>query len=323
MNRSMILKRAGVLALALLPFTAMAQDFPSRNISIVVPYPPGGVVDPVARLLAPALSKEFGQSVTVDNRAGAGGAIGAKVVAAAKPDGHTILFHIGVVAAHPTTQKNAGYDVRTDLAPVSLIASGPYVLSVSPAFPAKNLQELVAHTRANPGKMFYGSAGLGTLNHLAGELINAAAGISMTHVPYKGNGPMIAGLLGGEIQLGLDTIPGSKALAAGGKLRMLAVTSLKRNAAIPEVPTASESGLPGFEFDFWEAFFLPRGTPDAIVNAWHAAIVKALRDPAVAKQLAAFGFDVIGSTPKELADKVNADVARYAEVARKAKITFE
>lgn len=318
------MKRLTVLLLsALAPLVVSAQDFPSRNISIVVPYPPGGVVDPVARLLAPALAKEFGQSVTVDNRAGAGGAIGARAVAAARPDGHTILFHIGVVAAHPTTQRNAGYDVRTDLAPVSLIASGPYVLSVSPAFPAKSVTELVAYTKANPGRMFYGSAGLGTLNHLAGELINAAAGISMTHVPYKGNGPMIAGLLGGEIQLGLDTIPGSKALAAGGKLRMLAVTSLKRNAAIPEVPTAAESGLPGFEFDFWEAFFLPRGTPDAIVNAWHAAIVKALRDPAVAKQLAGFGFDVVGSTPKELADKVNADVAKYAEVARRANIKFD
>lgn len=318
------MKRLTVLLLsALAPLVVSAQDFPSRNISIFVPYPPGGVVDPVARLLAPALAKEFGQSVTVDNRAGAGGAIGARAVAAARPDGHTILFHIGVVAAHPTTQRNAGYDVRTDLAPVSLIASGPYVLSVSPAFPAKSVTELVAYTKANPGRMFYGSAGLGTLNHLAGELINAAAGISMTHVPYKGNGPMIAGLLGGEIQLGLDTIPGSKALAAGGKLRMLAVTSLKRNAAIPEVPTAAESGLPGFEFDFWEAFFLPRGTPDAIVNAWHAAIVKALRDPAVAKQLATFGFDVVGSTPRELADKVHTDVAKYAEVARRANIKFD
>lgn len=318
------MRRFTVLLLtALAPLSASAQDFPSRNISIVVPYPPGGVVDPVARLLAPGLAKEFGQNVTVDNRAGAGGAIGAKAVTAAKPDGHTILFHIGVVAAHPTTQKNAGYDVRTDLAPVSLIASGPYVLSVAPAFPAKNVNELIAHAKSNPGKVFYGSAGLGTLNHLAGELLNAAAGISMTHVPYKGNGPMITGLLGGEIQLGMDTIPGSKALAAGGKLRMLAVTSLKRNPALPEVPTAAESGLPGFEFDFWEAFFLPRGTPEPVVNAWHAGIIKALRDPAVSKQLAEFGFEVVGSTPKQLADKVNADVAKYAEVARRAKITFE
>jgi tripartite-type tricarboxylate transporter receptor subunit TctC len=315
--------RPWALVLALFPLPGMAQDFPSRNISIVVPYPPGGVVDPVARLLAPLLAKEFGQSVTVDNRAGAGGAIGAQAVARAKPDGHTILFHIGVVAAHPTTQKSAGYDVRTDLSPVSLIASGPYVLSVAPAFPARNVNELIAHTKANPGKMFYGSAGLGTLNHLAGELINSAAGISMTHVPYKGNGPMIAGLLGGEIQLGLDTIPGSKALAAGGKLRMLAVTSLKRNPALPEVPTAAESGLPGFEFDFWEAFFLPRGTPEPVVNAWNGAIVKALRDPGIARQLADFGFEVVGSTPKQLADKVNADVAKYADVARRAKINFE
>lgn len=313
----------GLAVLALLPLAAFAQDFPSRNISIVVPYPPGGVVDPVARLLAPALAKELGQNVTIDNRAGAGGAIGAQAVAKAKPDGHTILFHIGVVAAHPTTQKNAGYDPRADLAPVSLVAAGPYVLSVNPGFPPKTASELVAYARANPGKVFYGSAGLGTLNHLAGELINAAAGIQMTHVPYKGNGPLIAGLLGGEIQLGIDTIPGSKALGTSGKLRMLAVTSAKRNPALPDVPTAAESGLPGFTFDFWEAFFLPKGAPEAVVNAWHAAIVKALKDPAVAKQLADFGFEVIGSTPKELADKLAADIAKYADVARKAKLTFE
>lgn len=315
--------RSLAAALALLPAAVLAQDFPSRNITVVVPYPPGGVVDPVARILAPVLAKELGQSVTIDNRAGAGGAIGSQAVAKAKPDGHTILFHIGVVAAHPTTQKNAGYDPRADLAPVSLVASGPYVLSVNPGFPPKTVSELVAYSKANPGKVFYGSAGLGTLNHLAGELINAAAGISMTHVPYKGNGPLIAGLLGGEIQLGIDTIPGSKALGTSGKLRMIAVTSAKRNPALPDVPTAAESGLPGFTFDFWEAYFLPKGTPDAVVNAWNAAIVKALKDPAVAKQLGDFGFDVIGSSPQQLADKLAADIAKYADVARRAKITFE
>ena len=312
-----------MMILVLLSFSVSAQDFPSRNISIVVPYPPGGVVDPVARILAPVLSKELGQSVTIDNRAGAGGAIGAQAVVRAKPDGHTILFHIGVVAAQPTTQKNAGYDIRRDLVPVSLAVIGPYVLSVNLAFPPKNVQELISYSKANPSKVFYGSAGVGTLNHLAGELINAAAGTSMVHVPYKGNGPLITALMSGEIQLGIDTIPGSKALAAGGKLRMIAVTGLERNPSLPHIPTAIESGLPGFSFDFWEAFFLPKGTPEPIVNAWHKAVVKALNDPTVSQQLADLGFKVIASTPQQLNERVNSDIDKYSDLALKANLVFE
>ncbi|MFN0005246.1 MAG: Bug family tripartite tricarboxylate transporter substrate binding protein [Burkholderiaceae bacterium] len=312
-----------MMILVLLSFSVSAQDFPSRNISIVVPYPPGGVVDPVARILAPVLSKELGQSVMIDNRVGAGGAIGAQVVVRAKPDGHTILFHIGVVAAQPTTQKNAGYDIRRDLVPVSLAVIGPYVLSVNLAFPPKNVQELISYSKANPSKVFYGSAGVGTLNHLAGELINAAAGTSMVHVPYKGNGPLITALMSGEIQLGIDTIPGSKALAAGGKLRMIAVTGLERNPSLPHIPTAIESGLPGFSFDFWEAFFLPKGTPEPIVNAWHKAVVKALNDPTVSQQLADLGFKVIASTPQQLNERVNSDIDKYSDLALKANLVFE
>jgi len=312
-----------MMILVLLSFSVSAQDFPSRNISIVVPYPPGGVVDPVARILAPVLSKELGQSVTIDNRAGAGGAIGAQAVVRAKPDGHTILFHICVGAAQPTTQKNAGYDIRRDLVPVSLAAIGPYVLSVNLAFPPKNVQELISYSKANPSKVFYGSAGVGTLNHLAGELINAAASTSMVHVPYKGNGPLITALMSGEIQLGIDTIPGSKALAAGGKLRMIAVTGLERNPSLPHIPTAIESGLPGFSFDFWEAFFLPKGTPEPIVNAWHKAVVKALNDSTVLQQLADLGFKVIASTPQQLNERVNSDIEKYSDLASKANLVFE
>jgi tripartite-type tricarboxylate transporter receptor subunit TctC len=299
------------------------SDFPARHLTIVVPYPPGGVVDPVARILGPGLGKELGQPVVIENRAGASGAIGANSVVRAKPDGHTILFHIGVVAAHPTTMKNAGYDVRTDLAPVSLVVTGPYVISANLDLPAKSISELIAYCRSNLRKVFYGSAGIGTLNHLAGELFNAAAGIEMIHVPYKGNGPLIAGLLGGEIQIGMDTIPGSKALAAGGKLRMLAVTSLARNPALPDLPSVTESGVKGFEFALWEAFFLPKGTPEAIVATWQAAIVRVLRDPGVIKQLADYGFEIVGSTPQQLAERVRADIVKYADIIKRAKIVFD
>lgn len=298
-------------------------EFPSRNVTLVVPYPPGGVVDPVARILAPVLSRELGQPVVVENRAGAAGSIGAKSVARATPDGHTILLHTGVVAVHPSTMKDAGYDVRTDLASVGLVVAGPYVISTNLDFPARTIPDLVAYAKANPGKVFYGSAGIGSSNHLGGELFNHAAGIAMTHVPYKGNGPLVAGLLSGEIQVGMETIPGSKALAAGGRLRMLAVTSLRRNPALPDLPSVDETGVKGYEVLLWEGLFLPKGTPEPIVARWNAVLVKALREPGVLKQLTDYGFEIVGSTPGELDEKIRIDIDKWAEVIKKANIVVD
>lgn len=306
------------------PLAVHAQgDFPSKPITLVVPYPPGGVVDPVARILAPSLGKELGQTVVVENRAGAAGSIGAKSVARAAPDGHTILLHTGVVTVHPSTMKNAGYDVRNDLVPVSLIVAGPYVISSNMDFPAKTIPDLISYSKANPGKVFYGSAGVGSSNHLAGELLNNAAGIAMTHVPYKGNGPLVAGLLSGEIQIGMETIPGSKALAAAGKLRMLAVTSLRRNPALPDLPSVHEMGVQGYEVLLWEGLFLPKGTPEATVGRWNAALLKVLREPGVTKQLSDYGFEIVGSTPKELDEKVHSDIRMWSDLIRKANIVVE
>lgn len=313
----------GLLAAGWSMVAGAQGDFPSKPITLVVPYPPGGVVDPVARIIAPALSNELGQPVVVDNRAGAAGAIGAKSVARAAPDGHTALLHTGVVTVHPSTMKNAGYDVRTDLAPVSLLVAGPYVISANLDFPARSIPDLVAYAKGHPGKVFYGSAGIGSSNHLAGELFNSMAGIDMMHVPYKGNGPLVAGLLSGEIQIGMDTIPGSKALAAGGKLRMLAVTSLGRNPALPDVPSVNESGVKGYEVLLWEGIFLPKGTPEPIVEKWNAALRKVLKDPGVVKNLTDFGFEIIGSTPKELDARIRSDIELWAGIIKKANIVVE
>jgi tripartite-type tricarboxylate transporter receptor subunit TctC len=322
LKRRTIAALAALLAFAAAPVLAQAP-FPSKSIQIVVPYAPGGVVDPVARLLAPRLSKELGQPVVVENRPGAAGAMGTAFVGRAEPDGHTILLNTGVVSVHPSTQKNPGYDTRRDLVPVSMIASGPYVLVVNNSLPVTNVREFLAYAKANPGKLFYGSSGTGSSLHLITELLNSESGLDIKHVPYKGNGPVMTALIGGEIQMAFDTIPGSKALGDAGRVRMLAVTSEGRNAALPNLPSLSEGGVKGFEAVLWEGFFLPKGTPDAIVAKWNAAIRTALQDPEVKKRLTELGFDVAGSTARELKDRVEADLAKWAGVTKHARINLE
>lgn len=313
-----------VLIWLILAGSAHSQNaFPSKPIQLVVPFPPGGVVDPVARLMAPLLSKALGQPVVVENRAGAGGALAAAAVARAEPDGHTALLHTSVVTMHPHTLKNAGYDPRRDLVPVSLIGRGPYVIAVNPLMPVRTVAELIAFTKANPGKVFYGSAGNGSATHLIGELFNGVSGAKMIHVPYKGNGPMMTAIAGGEIQVGFDTIPGSKALSESGKVRTIAVTSKSRNPAAPDLPSMAEAGMSGFEVTLWEAVFLPRGTPDAIVARWNSAILEALQSPELKNRLVALGFDVGGSTPRQLQERIEVDIAKWAEVIKRANISAE
>ncbi len=321
----------GVLALWLLcaatPGNAQqaGDGFPTRSVQLVVPYPPGGVVDPVARILAPRLANEFGQPVVVENRAGAGGSIGANYVARARPDGHTILLHTGSgMVIQQLANRNVGYDARTDFTPVSQIAAAPYVVSVTPGLPVQSLAELVALARSRPGELLYGSAGIGSSPHLITELFNRSAGIEMRHVPYRGNGPMVNALVAGhEIHIGLDTIPGSKALAEAGRLRVLALTGPRRNQALPDLPTVAELGFPGFEATLWLGFFLPRGTPEEAVARWHAALSTALRDEAVRRRLVDLGFDIEVSTPRELGERVASELAKWDEVIRAANITFE
>jgi tripartite-type tricarboxylate transporter receptor subunit TctC len=255
-------KLAAVLfMLGLAPMPAMSQSaagFPDRPIKLIVPYPPGGSTDPVARLLAQEIQPKLGQPVVVDNRAGAAGSIGTEAVARAAPDGYTILLHTSVISTDPTLKKNIAYDVKRDLTPITLAVTGPYLVVVNPSLPVKNIAELIAYAKANPGKLFYGSAGQGSSGHLIGELFKMAAGIDMTHVPYKGGGPSITGLMGNEVQVLFDTIGGSRSLAESGKLRAIAVTSPARSPVMPTVPTVSESGLKDFARNTGSASSRPR-----------------------------------------------------------------
>jgi len=273
--------------------------------------------------MAAKLSQVLGYPVIVVNRVGAAGAIGTASVANGEPDGHTILLNTGSVSVHPNTYKTPSYDPRTDLTAVSLIASGPFVLVANRDLPVATVSELLSYARANPGKLFYGTGGNGSQLHLLTELLKKAAGIDMIHVPYKGNGPMIAGLIGGEVQVAFDTIPTSKSLADAGRVRMFAVTTKTRNAVVPNVPTLAESGLKGFESGQWQAFFLPRNTPEIVVAKWNKAILAVLKYPDIKSRLAELGFEVVGSTPRQLKEQVESDLITWAEVMRNSKIMVE
>lgn len=315
---------AGIVLLAVFGSTSAAQpDFPSKTIQLVVPFPPGGSLEPVARLLAAKLSPILGHQVLVIYRVGAAGAIGTVSVARGEPDGHTILLNTGSVSVHPNTNKNPSYDPRVDLTSVSLIASGPFVLVANRELPVASVHELLRFARANPGKLFYGTGGNGSQLHLMMELLKKTAGIDMVHVPYKGNGPMITGLIGGEVQVAFDTIPTSKNLADAGRIRMLAVTTKARSSVLPTLPTLSESGVVGFESGQWQAFFLPKGAPETIVVKWNTAILEALRDLELKGRLEALGFEVVGSTPSQLKVRVESDMLMWGEVVRNANISLE
>jgi tripartite-type tricarboxylate transporter receptor subunit TctC len=295
----------------------------TKPITMIVPFAPGGSTDPVARLIAPRLSKELGQPVVVENKPGAAGALGTVMAARAAPDGHTILLNTGVVAVHPSTQKQPGYDVRIDLVPVTQLAAGPYTLAINPQLPVRTVAELIAYGKANPGKLFYGTSGTGSSLHLLTELFNEATGLKMTHVPYKGNGPVVTALIGGEIQVAFDTIPGSKAMRDGGKVRLLAITSKERNKLLPDVPTVEQAGVKGFEAQTWAGIFLPKGTRAEIVQRYHAALTTVLKDEEVRSKLAEIGYEVIGNTPEQFAKQIDVELKQWAAVSKSAKINLE
>jgi len=307
----------------LVPALCLAQGaggYPDKPIKLVVPYPPGGSTDPVARLLAQDIASRIGQPIVVDNRPGAAGSIGTEAVARAAPDGYTILLHTSVIATDPTLKKNAAYDVKRDLAPITLAVTGPYLVVVNPSLPVKNIAELIAYAKANPGKLFYGSAGQGSSGHLIGELFKQAAGIEMTHVPYKGGGPSITGLMGNEVQLLFDTLGGSRSLAESGKLRALAVTSPARSPVMPNVPTVSESGLKDFQAVYWLGIFAPSKTPQPIVDKLYREIKQSLDNPEIKAKLLEQGNVAQGLPPAEFAKALDADIQRYRTVIETAKI---
>ena len=313
-----------LLAFALLAvFPVHAQEWPTRPVRMIVPFPPGGGTDTVARPLAGKLAQILGQQVVVDNRGGAGGTIGAGVAAKSPPDGYTILLYSvhGAVAA--AAYKSLPYDLQKDLVPVTTVAIFPDVLVAANRVPAKTLPELVAWAKAHPANLNCGSAGNGTSRHLSCELFNAAAGVNATHVPYKGTGPAMQALMGGEIDWVFEALGSAAGQIRGGAVRPIVVTSAKRSPAFPEIPTAIESGLAGFEITSWYGLWVPAGTPPAVVQKLHDAVVKAFADPELKDTWAKLGAEPGGSSPEAFKALIDKDVAKWGKVVRDAKITLE
>jgi tripartite-type tricarboxylate transporter receptor subunit TctC len=307
---------AAVIAAA--PVVAVAQAYPTKPVRFIAPYAPGGATDLLTRTLAQKLTEYLGQTVVPDNRPGAGGNVGAEIAAKSLPDGYTILLApVSPMAINVTLYgKKLPFNPEKDFAPITLVAKVPLVIVVNLNVPAKNLQEFIALARSRPGKMTYGSSGNGSSNHMTGAMLMSAAKLDMVHIPYKGGGPGMIALLGGEIDMMVAQIPSSKQLHVAGKARALAVSGAKRSAAMPDVPTMMESGLPGFEATSWYCVVAPAGTPKAIVDRLNAEIVKALNTPEMRQRLADEGAEVEPSTPAELARFVHTEIAKWAKAVK-------
>ena len=296
---------------------AHAQPYPSKPIRFVVPYPAGGPLDTVARLLAQKVTQSTKQPMIVDNKPGAGGNIGADAVAKSAPDGYTILM--GAVATHainPTLYASIPYDPIRDFAPVTQVASTPNVLVVHPSIPASNVREFIAYAKANPGKLNFGSGSAGSAGHLAGELFKTMAGVDMTHVPYKGAAPAMQDLIGGQIQRMFDNLASSLAQVRAGNVKALAVTTAKRTALAPELPTIAESGLPGFDISTWFGIFVPAGTSREVVEKLHGEFARALAAPDVRERMLNLGAEPVGSKPAEFAAYIRGEADKYARVVK-------
>jgi tripartite-type tricarboxylate transporter receptor subunit TctC len=308
---------AGVLIAALGAVAASAQDYPNRPITLVVPFPPGGSTTIVARIVADRMSEALGQSIIIDNRGGAGGTVGSRAVAKSPADGYTILLgYTGTLAIGPTLYGNAGYDPRADFAPIGRIGTAPNTLVVHPSLPVHSVAELIAYAKANPGKINYGSAGIGTVSHVCGEYFATAAGVRITHIPYKGTGPAIIDLLGGHIPMAFAPVPATHENARTGKLRMLAVTSAVRSTLLPDVPTIAEAALPGFEAVLRYGLVAPPGTPRAIVDKLNAALNNALASEEVRARLAIDGAEPLPSTPAQYADDIDREETQWSKVVK-------
>jgi tripartite-type tricarboxylate transporter receptor subunit TctC len=307
-----------VLVAVLAPALACAQTWPSRQVTIVVGFTAGGSTDIVARMVADEMRKRWGQPVVVENKPGAGGNIGAAVVARAKPDGYTLLMgSVGPLAINPTLYASMPYDNLRDFAPITLVVHVPNMLVVNPAtIDARSFSEFVALLRASPGKYFFASTGTGTSAHLSGEQLKVMAGVDAVHVPYKGAGGVTDVLAGSQPLFSFATIPSVIQFVRAGRLRALAVTSLKRSGAAPEVPTVAESGLPEFEASSWFGLLGPAGLPREIVDKVHAEAVRIVRVPEIGEKLSQQGADPVGSTPGEFADYIRAETRKWARIVK-------
>jgi tripartite-type tricarboxylate transporter receptor subunit TctC len=303
---------------------ASAQTYPSRTITLVVPFPPGGSTSIVGRVVADKMSQLLGQSIVVDNRGGAGGTVGTKAVAKSEPDGYTLLAgYTGTLAIGPSLYRNAGYDPRKDFAAIGSIGCSPSSLVVHPSFSVKSVAELIAYAKVNPGKVNFGSAGVGTVGHITGEYFAHAAGIQIVHIPYKGTGPALSDLLGGHIPMSFSPIATTAGNVKAGLLRGLAVTSAHRNALLPDVPTMIEAGVPDFDASLCYGLVAPAGTPRPIIDRLNAALRAALASDEVKEQLELDGTGIVPGTPEQYADFIDKDEKKWSELVKASGVEPE
>ena len=318
-----IIQAAAIAALLGTATSAMAQAWPAKTITIVVPFATGGTTDAIARSLGQELSKSLGKPVIVENKPGAGATIGADYVAKAKPDGHTLLLGAVHHTIASSVYKKLPYDFQRDFAPVTTVALVPNVLVVNANVPAKNVSELIALAKKTPGKLTFGSNGNGTGQHLIGAQFGIASGVDIMHVPYKGSGPLTIDLLGGQIDMSFDTVTPVLSHIRAGKLRALAVTTIKRSAALPDVPTLDESGLKGFDQGTWFGVLAPAATPKDIVVRLNTEIVKIVNSPDFRKRMDEIGAVPIGNSQAQMAAQIKTDTERFAKLVKDARITVE
>jgi tripartite-type tricarboxylate transporter receptor subunit TctC len=303
---------------------ALAQSWPSKPIRLVIAQAPGSATDVISRVVANPLSEALGQPIVIDARPGAGGVLGTEVAARSAPDGYTLFMaNNSTHGSNPAVYAKLPYDAVKDFAPISLVASVPYVLVVDPKLPVRTVQEFIALVKASPGKLNYASAGNGSTHHFCGELLKSMSGIDIQHIPYKGSGPGIAGLLGGEVSMMFSNVADIGSQIKAGKVKPLAVTATKRASLLPEVPTMEEAGLPGFVITSWFGLLAPAGTPAPVIARLNAEMVKVLGRAEVKATLGAQGLEVASSTPEQFGEHIKSEIARFTKIARAAGIKAE
>ena len=302
---------------------AHAQSWPTKPIKLIVPYPPGGGTDVIARIVQEPLAKELGQQVIIDNRGGAGGSIGSALAAQSPSDGYTVLFTLSSHTINPAIYTKLPFDTEKDFSSVVTVASLPQILVANPNFPAKTVKEVIEMAKAKPGSISYASVGNGSPGHLAGAMMATDAGVDMTHIPYRGGGPAVTDVMAGQVPLLWVSIPAAAQFVKAGKLRALAVSTVKRSAVFPEVPTMVESGFKGFEVDSWYAMFVPAKTPQAIIDRINKAAVNVLSQPDVKERLLGQGAEAVGDTPAQLSGVVKKEIAKWKQVVKSANIKVD
>jgi tripartite-type tricarboxylate transporter receptor subunit TctC len=322
-NRRQSLLRAittAILVLVTGSAFAQASAYPDKPIRFVVPYPPGGGTDVIARIVQDRLRAALGQSIVIDNRGGAGGSIGTEVVARSAPDGYTVLFTLSSHTINPAIFSKLSFDTARDFEPVGIVCSLPQILVANPQFPANTVQQLIAMAKEKPGSLSFASVGNGSPGHLAGEMMKIRTGTQLTHIPYRGGGPAVTDVVSGQVPLLWVSIPAAAQFVKQKQLKALAVSTVKRSAAFPDVPTMQEVGIADFEVDSWYAMFVPAKTPRAIVDRLNAALNTVLKEPEIREKLLAQGSEAVGGTPEQLGAVVNAELPKWAKLVKDAGI---